>query len=88
MSDAQQSCSTLLLNKVACNKVAYATVSFPSANNRQTNMASSNTDDDKLSVMLCYSLQRCCQPFKRQQKSTINNWPITARRQSEKSPKN
>jgi len=36
------------------NKVAYATVGFPSANNRQTNMASSDIDGTST---LCHSRQ-------------------------------
>ena len=45
MSAMQQSRATLLHNFVA-RQVAQATINFPSANNRQTNMASSDTDDD------------------------------------------
>jgi len=80
--------TTLLLNKVA------STIYFPSANNRQTNMASSDTDIITSSVTLIASTR-----FNR---SRVNvrklkrnswarkryNWPITPHWQSEKLRKN
>ena len=50
-----------------CNKFAQATVNFPSANNCQTNTASSGTDDDTISTatryLVCTSAQHCCSKY-------------------------
>jgi len=87
MSDTRQNRATLLRNFVF-NRVA-------SANNHQTNMASTGTDDDISSALLIASTLsqrhqlvnvRKCKRNSRARKQTIDH--SLARRQNEKLPKN
>jgi len=64
-----------------------ATVSFPSTNNRQTNMASSVTDDDitiSSALLIASTLcqRRQVNVWKRKRNSWAREW-MTAQRQSE-----